>query len=84
MPILEVAVLAVATEFRLSIGSVRRVAVYHPVAVIHGADKAAWTALLLTATAALTFETIVAGLVGIAAAETSAVAAASRVAGILR
>src|ERR1700733_3748322 len=46
MPVWVVSVLAVATEFRLDIGSIRRVAVYHAVAMVHRADECLLPALL--------------------------------------
>ena len=63
MPVLEVAVLAVATEFRLRIGSVGSVAVYDAIAVVHGSDECLLAALLAFAPAS-TVAAIVHGSVG--------------------
>src|SRR5882757_6466365 len=63
MAVLEVAVLSVSTKFGLSIGSVGGIAVYHPVAVVHGSDECLLAALLAFAPAS-TVAAIVHGSVG--------------------
>jgi len=61
-----------------------KVSIYGAVAVVHRADKAAWSTLLLSTSSAFTLEAVVAGLVRIGVAEASAVAATGLIARIIR